>query len=101
MCWRNESHIEVRPMRIVIGYDGSEGARAAIDDLQRAGLPNDVHARVVSVADVFPHLTSEFFEDGKSPVIETSHLVREAKALARHALSVTPICARGNPRKIL
>ena len=39
-------------MRILIAYDDSDYARAAIDDLRRAGLPRDVHALVVSVADV-------------------------------------------------
>jgi hypothetical protein len=28
-------------MRILIGYDGSECADAAIDDLRRAGLPRE------------------------------------------------------------
>jgi nucleotide-binding universal stress UspA family protein len=73
-------------MKVLIGYDGSDGARAAIDDLPRAGLPEGVHARVVSVADVFPHLTSEFFDEEHSPVRETSQLVRQARALARHAM---------------
>lgn len=74
-------------MKVLIGYDGSDCARSAVQDLKLAGLGDDVQTRVVSVADVFPHLTREFFEDGKDPVRETSHLVREAKALARHALA--------------
>jgi len=74
-------------MKVLIGYDGSDCARSAIEDLKLAGLGDDVQARVVSVADVFPHLTGEFFEDGKDPVRETSHLVRQAKSLANHALA--------------
>jgi nucleotide-binding universal stress UspA family protein len=74
-------------MKLLMGYDGSECARAAIEDLNLAGLGDDVEARVVSVADVFPHLTSEFFEDGHEPLHATSHLVRQAKALARQALT--------------
>src|ERR1043166_2153408 len=38
-------------MRIVIGYDGSTSAETAIDDLDRAGLPVDTKARVLSVAE--------------------------------------------------
>jgi len=38
-------------MRVVIAYDGSKHAKAAIVDLQRTGLPNDTTAVVVSVAD--------------------------------------------------
>jgi nucleotide-binding universal stress UspA family protein len=39
-------------MRILIGYDGSEHAGAALDDLKRAGLPRDSEVLVVSVADL-------------------------------------------------
>jgi nucleotide-binding universal stress UspA family protein len=38
-------------MNIVIAYDGSEQAQAAIDDLLRAGMPRSVNALVVSVGD--------------------------------------------------
>ena len=40
-------------MRILIAYDGSSHADAAIDDLRRAGLPREAEAVVVSVADVW------------------------------------------------
>ena len=39
-------------MRILIGYDGSESADAALDDLRRAGLPREVEALIVSVGEV-------------------------------------------------
>ena len=38
-------------MKILIGHDGSHSADAALFDLQRAGLPDDAEALVVSVAD--------------------------------------------------
>lgn len=38
-------------MRILIGYDGSSYADAAVDDLRRAGLPSEVEALVVSLGD--------------------------------------------------
>jgi hypothetical protein len=37
--------------RLVIGYDGSEAAAVAINDLARAGLPEAGAAVVISVAD--------------------------------------------------
>ena len=41
-------------MRILIAYDGSDGADTAIDTLHRAGLPSEgVEALVVSVAEVW------------------------------------------------
>jgi len=40
-------------MKILIAYDGSECAAAALEDLRRAGLPPEADALVLSVADVF------------------------------------------------
>ena len=39
-------------MKILIGYDGSGCAEAALDDLQKAGLPPAVEALVMSVTEV-------------------------------------------------
>jgi nucleotide-binding universal stress UspA family protein len=41
-----------RPVRVLIGFDGSDGARDAVDDLRHAGLPTDVEAVVACVAEV-------------------------------------------------
>src|SRR5262247_4801066 len=35
-------------MKIIVGYDGSECANAALDDLRRAGLPADAQIKVLS-----------------------------------------------------
>ena len=40
-------------MNILIGYDGSKSAEAALDDLQRAGLPADVEAEILMIAEVW------------------------------------------------
>jgi nucleotide-binding universal stress UspA family protein len=45
-------------MKVVIGFDGSDCAKEAIRDLQRAGLPADVEAIVLSVAEMFVYMTS-------------------------------------------
>lgn len=42
-----------RGMKILIGYDGSGCAEAALDDLQRAGLPFEAKALVLSVTEIF------------------------------------------------
>lgn len=42
-----------KKMRILIAYDGSACAEAALDDLQRAGLPQDVEALVMSVTELW------------------------------------------------
>jgi nucleotide-binding universal stress UspA family protein len=41
-------------MKILIGYDGSDCAEAALDDLQRAGLPHEAEALVMSVCEIWP-----------------------------------------------
>ena len=38
-------------MKVLVGYDGSSDANAAIDDLVNAGLPYDVEALIVTVSD--------------------------------------------------
>ena len=55
-------------MKILIGYDGSECADAALLDLQRAGLPTTGEAVVLTVADVFqpPPINEEI--DNKFPM---------------------------------
>ncbi|MDQ5844696.1 MAG: universal stress protein, partial [Acidobacteriota bacterium] len=40
-------------MKILIAYDGSDCAEAALDDLQRAGLPLEAEAQILSVAEVW------------------------------------------------
>jgi nucleotide-binding universal stress UspA family protein len=72
-------------MKILVGYDGSSSADAAIEDLRRAGLPHKASALlVVSVADgALPAL--------ESGVIYTAspdswrHKLEEAESLARKA----------------
>jgi nucleotide-binding universal stress UspA family protein len=41
-------------MKLVVGYDGSEAADAALDDLARAGLPDTGQALIVAASDVWP-----------------------------------------------
>ena len=47
-------------MKILIGYDGSECADAAIDDLRRAGLPSEATAVVLSVIEIWSLSQSGF-----------------------------------------
>jgi nucleotide-binding universal stress UspA family protein len=75
-------------MKLVIGYDGSRCAQQAIADLQSAGLPEVVRAKVVCVADVWlPPLPSEAEAALPLPVAKGRALaklaVEEAYATAR------------------
>jgi nucleotide-binding universal stress UspA family protein len=75
-------------MRILTGYDGSDCSNVAIDDLARAGLGDDVEARVMTVADVYPHVPDSFFEPaGRDQLAQMTPVVRRAHELAMAAMS--------------
>ena len=40
-------------MKVLIGYDGSESADIALDELKRAGLPGETEILVVAVGDLW------------------------------------------------
>jgi nucleotide-binding universal stress UspA family protein len=70
-------------MKLLIAYDGSSCADAALDDLQRAGLPQAAEALIMSVADVFlPPLSSP------EPAVPAQGIaaVQRARAQAAHAM---------------
>ena len=54
-------------MKILVGYDGSLCADAALNDLARAGLPQNVEVRVLSVAEVWLPPPSNSDEKDTSP----------------------------------
>lgn len=74
-------------MNIVIGYDGSVAAKHAIEGLQRAGLPLDTTALVVSVADIWPPLPASL-RDAKMqpPNWQASPIATKARLLAEKAI---------------
>ena len=57
-------------MKILIGYDGSECADAALDDLTQAGLPTTGEVHILSVAEVWlpppPPSSYEIIEEAKN-----------------------------------
>jgi nucleotide-binding universal stress UspA family protein len=81
-------------MKILIAYDGSEGSDIAIDGLQRAGLPAEAEALVVSVAEVWLPPPDQVPEDVFPPnvpvAVKLAHqraerMIEEATALAKRA----------------
>lgn len=65
-------------MKIIIGYDGSNYADTAIDDLQLAGLPTDSQALVLSVADVWPGMPPMYRESMTPGPTEMTMAVADA-----------------------
>lgn len=79
-------------MKLLIAYDGSECAEAALDDLRRAGLPRDAEAEVLTVADVwgppappaaYDRVTSEMDRDIRARAEELRQHVAQAVEEAR------------------
>src|SRR6185436_9829193 len=58
----------MKKMKVLIAYDGSEFANAAIEDLKLAGLPRTGEALVMTVADVFVPPPGDEEVDNTSPV---------------------------------
>lgn len=88
-------------MKILIGYDGSESAAAALRDLQRAGLPDDAEALIVSVADVMmvPAQTNyEIFEQALTSRRVTSGLLLAQKQTARVLLEAKALTTKASER---
>src|SRR5262245_41510122 len=79
-------------MKILIAYDGSDYANAALEDLPRAGLPRAAEVLIWSVAEVFlppsspePALPAEVPAAVQRAWAQATHAVAEAHALAQQA----------------
>ena len=78
----------VAKMKILIGYDGSDCAEAAVYDLRRAGLPADVEAVVLTAAEVAPHLPAVCYEPVDRAVLtQEPPIVYNARVLVQAALA--------------
>ena len=74
-------------MKVLVAYDSSTYADAALEDLRRAGLPREAEALIVSVSDSLVNPSSSIAEIAGSAltsgrVTSTIALVREQAALA-------------------
>jgi nucleotide-binding universal stress UspA family protein len=72
-------------MKILIGYDGTQGADAALNDLRRAGLPHEAEAHVVSVAEPWFLLSAGM--GGLDPIFFKDSIIGldQARSLAENA----------------
>jgi nucleotide-binding universal stress UspA family protein len=84
-------------MKILIAYDGSESADNGIGDLNRAGLPEQVEALVVSVAEVWLPPPSRDGDDTFPLQIPAGVKLARAHA-AQIVKGVQELAARGSKR---
>jgi nucleotide-binding universal stress UspA family protein len=85
-------------MKILIGYDGSQGAESALADLQRAGLPPDTEVLVISVAEEW--IPTPIRKDEKEVAAQANY----AKSLIKTIFpkwQVHAEAASGSPANIL
>lgn len=81
-------------MKILIAYDGSECAEAALDDLQRTGLPAEAEAQIISVAEVWlpppPPSSYEIVERAKEVQVpsDLKRVYSKGGAAAKGALAM-------------
>jgi nucleotide-binding universal stress UspA family protein len=74
-------------IRILVGYDGSDCAEAALHDLRRAGLPADGEVVVLTSVEVSPHLPPSVYEPMDAAALaEAPSILRNARAIAQSAL---------------
>lgn len=87
-------------MRILIGYDGSDCAEAAVYDLRRAGLPQETEAVVLTAAEVTPHLPACCYEPiDPAAMAHEPPIFYNARVLAQAALAeARATAARGADR---
>jgi nucleotide-binding universal stress UspA family protein len=88
-------------MKLLIGYDGSACADAAIDDLRRAGLPEQVTATVLSVVEswLLPPSSVDMME-GTDGLTQTTAAARHGAARIKSWMpewKVEPEIAIGSP----
>lgn len=70
-------------MKILIAYDGSECADAALDDLKRAGLPGEVEARILMITEGWmtpPPDEATAAKEGIAPLARTPDFVQQMYA---------------------
>lgn len=87
-------------MKILIAYDGSECADAALIDLQRAGLPDETEALILSAVDVFIPPQPDV-KDLDDPFVNyVPHGVKMARKRARESFEEAKIIAARAGEKV-
>lgn len=85
-------------MKILIAYDGSECADAALDDLRRAGLPSAAEALLICVADVFLPPPIDEAVDDTFPMYVPDAVKRAHERAARAVENAREIAERAGER---
>lgn len=93
-------------MKILLGYDGSNDAESAIDDLARAGLPSSGSAAVVSVAEVWlpPPDSLDTLADDSASSAYVADILKDCRQKGARAMAEAEMLAKfaaGRVRTVL
>jgi nucleotide-binding universal stress UspA family protein len=80
-------------MKLLIAYDGSRDADAAIDDLRSCGLPPKVSAEVISVAEVWLPPPESIKDDDGTESAYVEDIVRESREKGEKVVTEAQILA--------
>lgn len=87
-------------MKILIAYDGSECAEAALVDLQRAGLPERADVFVLSAVDVYIPSKDKSSIDEETFPLYVPHGVKVRRQMVKHAFEDTEFMAERAAEKV-
>lgn len=75
-------------MKLLVSYDGSDCSESALDDLRRAGLPDEGEALVLTVAEVWlPPPNQKESVTGIKLDAETEHIIQKHREKAEKAVA--------------
>ena len=86
--------------KLLIAYDGSTCSDAALNDLGRAGLPLDVEAVIVTVADIISPPPEDALPADDVPAIRILEVERHAQARAEKALEEARAFAERGAKRV-
>jgi nucleotide-binding universal stress UspA family protein len=106
---RHRLHSQERPIRLVVGVDGSDNARIAVQAIAARAWPAGTEARVVGVLDSRIPLAAAGTLEGAIPVaIEEEFISRMTTAvddaaadLTKAGLNAAPLVPTGDPSEVL
>lgn len=85
-----------KEIRILIAYDGSPCADAALDDLKRAGMPRNAEVVILTVSEIWLRASSTCDVQSAQPSSSISTFTKSRSPQIQTAVGVTPLSeARG------
>ncbi|HEX5705772.1 MAG TPA: universal stress protein [Pyrinomonadaceae bacterium] len=99
---RGRVEVEPSPVRVVVGFDGSDGALRAAREVSRRVWPPGGEARVVIVVDPLAPFAQWVDETGDGERAWRRGLAEAAsRELRDSGLSVTPVVLEGDPKRVI